>query len=231
MANQFREFLKTINIDKIKSRKVGTIKLTSHASLQKMISFVVYSADRITSYSVNMVRWAGRASLVIMNQEEEGLNTYTSKDSDNVSFPVLDTALGGAKLYSFRWLAKAALINLFETYFSTLFMDTRKDDKDAFVKTTGLGGAKLYEFTFMVQVAIISVLWEILLKLVTTLIWQKRHNDQCTVMVGDISCLRTMNVFRGECRLYEVFKAMVVNLVKLWVKIWSIELKEKFAQN
>ena len=205
VANQFREFLKIINIETIKSRKVVVIK--NHASLQKMISFVVYSSDRITSYSVNMVRWAGRASLVIMNQEEEGLNTYTSKDSDNVSCPVLDTALGGAKLYSFRWLAKAALINLFETYFSTLFMDTRKDDKDAFVKTTGLGGAKLYEFTFMVQVAIISVLWEILLKLVTTLIWQKRHSDQITVVeVGNISFLKAVRVLRGECKVTNAMK-------------------------
>ena len=135
-----------------------------------MISSVVYLSDHITSYSVNMLRWAGRASLVIMNQEEKGLNTDTSKDSDNVSFPVLDPALGGAKLYNFRRLVKAAVVNLFETYFSTLFMDTRKDGKDAFVKNTVLVGTKLYEFTFMVKVAIISLLWEILLKLLTTFI-------------------------------------------------------------
>ena len=196
-----------------------------------MISFVVYSSDRITSYSVNMLRWAGRASLVIMNQEEKGLNTDTSKDSDNASCPVLDPALGGAKLYNFRRLAKAAVVNLFETYFSTLFMDTRKDAKDAFVKNTVLGGTKFYEFTFLVKVANISVLWEILFKLVTTLIWQKRHDDQFIVVVEGILLIKTTNVFRGELRLYEVFKAMVVNLVKLWVKIWSIELKEKFAQN
>ena len=139
--------------------------------------------------------------MVIMNQEEKGLNTDTSKDSDNASCPVLDPALGGAKLYNFRRLAKAAVVNLFETYFSTLFMNTRKDGKDAFVNITGLGSAKLYEFTFKVKVAIISVLWEILIKLITTLIWQKRHGDQCTVMTGDISFLKTMNMYRGESNI------------------------------
>ena len=56
-------------------------------------------------------------------------------------------------------------------------MDTSEDGKDAFVKI---------KFTFMVKVANISVLWEIVLKLLTTLIWQKRHNDQCIAVVGDI---------------------------------------------
>ena len=70
-----------------------------------MISFVVYVTGRITCYSVNMLRWAGRASLVIMNQEE---NTDTgSGNSYNVNYVVLDTALGGAKLlYKFTLLAK-----------------------------------------------------------------------------------------------------------------------------
>ena len=148
--------------------------------------------------SANMVRWAGRASLVIMNQEENDLDTYTSKDSNNVSCAVLDPALGGAKLYNFRPLAKAAVIYLFETCFSTLLMDTTEVGKDAFMKITALGGVKLYKFTFTVKVAIISVLWEILIKLITTLIWQKRHDDQCTVMTGDISFLKTMNMYRGE---------------------------------
>ena len=77
-----------------------------------MISFVVYATGRITCYSVNMLRWAGRASLVIMNQEENSLNTDTgSEDSYNVN--VLVTALGGAKLlYKFTLLAKATDINL-----------------------------------------------------------------------------------------------------------------------
>ena len=75
------------------------------------------------------------------------------------------------------------------------------------MKITALGGIKLYKFTLMVKVAIISVLWEILLKLLTTLIWQKRHNDQCTVVVGDTSFLKTTNVVRGECRLCKVTKA------------------------
>ena len=77
-------------------------------------------------------------------------------------------------------------------------MDTIEDAKDAFVNNTVLRGDKLYKFSIMVKVAIISVLWEILLKLVTTLIWQKRHDDQCTVMTGDISFLKTMNMYRGE---------------------------------
>ena len=80
-------------------------------------------------------------------------------------------------------------------------MDTSKAGMDAFVKITGLVGAKLYEFTFKVKVAIISVLWEILIKLITTLIWQKRHDDQCTVMTGDISFLKTMNMYRGESNI------------------------------
>ena len=187
MANQFREFSKSINSDKIKSRKVGVIKMTSRVSLQKMINFVVYTSDCITSYSANMVRWAGRASLVIMNQEENDSDTYTSED--------------------LTLLLKPAVINLFETCLSTLLMDPSDDGEDAFVKITALGGTKLYKLTFMVKVVIISVLWEIVLKLLTTLIWQKRHNDQCTVVVGDISFQKTTNVFRGEWRLCRVMSA------------------------
>ena len=109
--NQYTEFLKTINLE---SRKVGIIKLTSHVSLQKMISLVVFTTGCITSYSVNMVRWAGRASLVIMNQEEKDLNTDTNKDGLGVSME--NTALGGTKLDKFARLVKATLINLFETH-------------------------------------------------------------------------------------------------------------------
>ena len=133
--------------------------MTSRVSLQNMISFVVYTPDRITSYTVNIVHQARRTSLVILNQEENDLNTGTCKDRYNVNYALLNTAL-----------AKAALVNLFETSLSTLLMDTTEEGKDAFVKITALGGAKLYKFTFMVKVAIISVLWEILLKLVTTFI-------------------------------------------------------------
>ena len=113
MANQFREFLKTINIDKIKSRKAGVIKLTSHVSLQKMISSVVYLSDHITSYSVNMLRWAGRASLVIMNQEEKVSNTDASEDSNDNNYAV--SAPGGSRPYKFVLLAKAALVKLVDT--------------------------------------------------------------------------------------------------------------------
>ena len=93
-----------------------------------------------------MLRWAGRASLVIMNQEEKGLNTYISKESNNVSCTVLDTALDGPKLYKCRSLAKAAVINLFETCFSALLIlkDTRDDCKDPFVIMTAMGGAMRY---------------------------------------------------------------------------------------
>ena len=138
---------------------------------------------------------------------------------------VRNAALGGAKLYNFRPLAKAAVINLFETCFSTLLMDTTEVGKDAFVKITALGGVKLYKFT--VKVAIISVLWEILIKLLTTLIWQKRHNGQCTVVGGDTSFLKTTNVFRGECRLCKVAKVMMNKNKKLemartsWKKCWE----------
>ena len=38
VANQFTEFLKIINIDEIKSRKLDVVKLTSRVSLQKMIT-------------------------------------------------------------------------------------------------------------------------------------------------------------------------------------------------
>ena len=87
----------------------------------------------------------------------------------------------------------------------------------------------------MVKVANISVLWEIVLKLLTTFIWQKQHNDQCIAVVGDISFLKTTNVFRGELRMCNVMSAtyspspkisvskVMANMNKLWAKIWSIE--------
>ena len=138
------EFSKTIEILSIDSRKVGVSKLNSRCmSLQKLICFIVYTTDCITCTSANMVRWAGRASLVIMNQEEKDMDTYTSNNSNSVSCAVLDSAVGGAKLYNFRWLAKAAVNNLFETCFSTLLMDTTEVGKDAFVRITALGGVKL----------------------------------------------------------------------------------------
>ena len=85
-----------------------------------MISFVVYATGRITCYSVNMLRWAGRASLVIMNQEENGLNADTGSE-DNYNVNVFNTALGGAKLlYKFTLLAKATDINLIKTNSSIL---------------------------------------------------------------------------------------------------------------
>ena len=44
-----------------------------------------------------MVRWAGRDSMVIMNQVENNINTETSDDSNNVNHAVLVTALVGAR--------------------------------------------------------------------------------------------------------------------------------------
>ena len=114
-ANQFIEFLEIINIDEIKSRRLDVVKLTSRVSLQKMISFVVYTTGCITSYSVNMVRWAGRASLVIMNQEEKVSNTDISEDSNDDNYALSDSALGGSKPYKFVLLAKAALVKLVDT--------------------------------------------------------------------------------------------------------------------
>ena len=115
VENQFIEFLKIINIDEIKSRRLDVVKLTSRVSLQKMISFVVYTTGCITSYSVNMVRWAGRASLVIMNQEEKVSNTDISEDSNDDNYALSDSALGGSKPYKFVLLAKAALVKLVDT--------------------------------------------------------------------------------------------------------------------
>ena len=59
-----------------------------------------------------MVRWAGRASLVIMNQEEKVLNTDTNEGGQGVSMENADQ--GGAKLHKFTVLVMATLINLFE---------------------------------------------------------------------------------------------------------------------
>ena len=115
VANQFIEFLKIINIDEIKSRKLDVVKLASRVNLQKMISFVVYTTGCITSYSVNMVRWAGRATLVIMNQEEKVSNTDISEDSNDDNYALSDSALGGSKPYKFVLLAKAALVKLVDT--------------------------------------------------------------------------------------------------------------------
>ena len=74
-----------------------------------------------------MVRWAGRASMVIMNQVENNINTETS---NNVNHAVLVTALGGARLYMFTIQAKAAVINSLETWFSALVMDSSEDGRD-----------------------------------------------------------------------------------------------------
>ena len=89
--------------------------MTSNVSLQRMISLVVNTTGCITSYSVNMVRWAGRASLVIMNQEEKVSNTDISEDSNDDNYALSDSALGGSKPHKFLLLAKAALVKLVDT--------------------------------------------------------------------------------------------------------------------
>ena len=61
-----------------------------------------------------MVRWAGRASMVIMNQEVKNVNRNTCKDNCNVNHVTLVTALGGVWLYKFTMLAKAGVTNPFK---------------------------------------------------------------------------------------------------------------------
>ena len=103
VENQFIEFLKIINFE--------ASKLTSRwSSLEKLISLVVYTAGHISGYSVNMLRWAGRASMVIVNQEEKDMNIATSKSDKGVNYAVLDGALGDTKMC--KGLLKAAMNNL-----------------------------------------------------------------------------------------------------------------------
>ena len=122
---------------KIESRKVAPIKLTSRrVSLEKLISFVVYTAGHITGYSVNMARWAGRASMVIVNQEEKDMNIDTSKNNQNdkgVNCAMLDAALGDSKMY--KSLLRAAMNNLLWETLLKLFT-TLIDQKWRFVSVT-----------------------------------------------------------------------------------------------
>ena len=100
----------------IGSRKIGVSKLNSRCmSLQKLICIIVYTTDCITCTSANMVRWAGRASMVIMNQEEKNMNRNSSEDADNVNYVTLVTALGGARLHRFAMLGKAGYANPLKT--------------------------------------------------------------------------------------------------------------------
>ena len=62
-----------------------------------------------------MVRWAGRASMVIMNQEEKNVNKNSSEDADNVNYVTLVTALCGARLHRFAMLGKAGVTNPLKT--------------------------------------------------------------------------------------------------------------------
>ena len=68
--------------------------------------------------------------MVIMNQVENNINTETSDDSNHVNHTVLVTALGGARLYMFTILVKAAVINSLETWFSALLMESSEDGQD-----------------------------------------------------------------------------------------------------
>ena len=77
-----------------------------------------------------MVRRARRASMVIMSQVENNINTETINDSNNVNHAVLVTALGGARLYMFTILAKAAVINFLKTWFSALLMESSEDGQN-----------------------------------------------------------------------------------------------------
>ena len=65
-----------------------------------------------------MVRWAGRASMVIMNQEEKNVNKNSSEDADNVNYVhpcIRVTALGGARLHKFAMLGKAGITDPLKT--------------------------------------------------------------------------------------------------------------------
>ena len=62
-----------------------------------------------------MVRWAGRASMVIMNQEEENVNRNSSENDDNVVYVTLVTALGGARLHKFAMPGKAGVTDPLKT--------------------------------------------------------------------------------------------------------------------
>ena len=111
VENQFAMLLKIINFE---SRNVDHIKLTSRwVSIEKLISLVVCTAGHISGYSVNMLRWAGRASMVIVNQEEKDMNIDTSKNDKGVNSAVLDAALGDTEMYKSLLLLKAAMNNLF----------------------------------------------------------------------------------------------------------------------
>ena len=99
-------------------------------TLQKPICFIIHTSDYITYTSVNMVRRARRASMVIMSQVENNINTETINDSNNVNHTVLVTALGGARLYMFTILAKAAVINFLKTWFSALLMESSEDGQN-----------------------------------------------------------------------------------------------------
>ena len=77
-----------------------------------------------------MVRRARRASMVIMSQVENNINTETINDSNNVNHAVLVTALGGARLYMFTILAKAVVINSPKTWVSALLIESNEDGQD-----------------------------------------------------------------------------------------------------
>ena len=62
-----------------------------------------------------MVRWAGRASMVIMNQEEKNVNRNSSEDADSVNYVTLVTALGGARLHKVAMLGKAGVTEPLKT--------------------------------------------------------------------------------------------------------------------
>ena len=136
VENQFIKLSKIINLQ-LQSRNVGPIKLTTRwVSLEKLIGLVVYTAGHISGHSVNMMRWAGRASMVIVNQEEKDMNIDTSKNNQNdkgVNCAVLDAALGDTKMY--KSLLKAAMNNLLWETILKLFT-TLIEQKWQFVSVT-----------------------------------------------------------------------------------------------
>ena len=108
--------MKTIKSVNVESRNFRLSKLNSRCmSLQKLIRFIVYTSNCIICISANMVCWAERASIVIMNQEEKNVNRNTCEDNDNVNHVTLVTALGGAWLFKFTMLGKAGITDPLQT--------------------------------------------------------------------------------------------------------------------
>ena len=70
----------------------------------------------------------------------------------------------------------------------------------------------------LAKASISDLLWKILFKFSTNLLGQKWLDDQCNVVVGDISFLEAVKVLRGEREVNETMKNEN--------KMWSIEFQK-----